>query len=131
MTDDPLVRLYFQAPDERMTMNKRYHWAVRARLTKAWREMGFTVGTGFRHDNMIRRHSLRACAVKVTFHVPDNRRRDPHNCAPTVKALIDGLVDAGFWRDDTPDQVAVLDPAFVKDKDDPTGVLVECWEMKP
>jgi crossover junction endodeoxyribonuclease RusA len=132
MTGDPLVRLYFHAPDERMSMNRRYHWAVRARLTKMWRTVGYVAARNWAvtSDDIVPAY-LPPCAVKVTFHVPDARRRDPHNTAPTVKAIIDGLVDAGFWRDDTPDQVAVLDPAFVKDKNDPTGVVVECWDLNP
>jgi len=45
--------------------------------------------------------------VRVTFGVRDpGRRRDPHNYMPTVKAIIDGLVDAGVWPDDTPEDVA-------------------------
>lgn len=31
---------------------------------------------------------------------PDGRRRDPHNYMPTLKALVDGLVDAGLVPDD-------------------------------
>jgi crossover junction endodeoxyribonuclease RusA len=52
--------------------------------------------------------------VRVTFPVHDARRRDPHNLAPTVKAIVDGLVDAGVWPDDTDTWVIVLDPRFTK-----------------
>lgn len=31
---------------------------------------------------------------------PDGRRRDIHNYMPTLKALVDGLVDAGLLPDD-------------------------------
>lgn len=131
MTPDraPLLRLYFQAPAQRLTMNQRLHWAVKARATREWRGAACASGHQLRYHADIDLHTLPACLVRVTFHVPDNRRRDPHNTAPTVKAIIDGLVDCGFWRDDTPDQVAVLDPVFIKDTNDPTGVQVECWEM--
>ena len=37
---------------------------------------------------------LRICAT------PDRRRRDRHNLAPTVKAMMDGLIDAGLLPDD-------------------------------
>lgn len=37
-------------------------------------------------------------------HAPnDGRRRDPHNWAPTLKACVDGLVDAGVLADDNAD----------------------------
>lgn len=127
----PLVRLWFHAPAERLTMNKRYHWTARARLTKVWRQAGFVAarnhlldpaGYGYRSTTM----PLPPCAVRVTFGVPDNRRRDSHNTAPTVKAIIDGLVDAGFWKDDTSDYVIVVDPRFTKGD---TSVIVECWPL--
>nr|WP_303769103.1 hypothetical protein [Schaalia odontolytica] len=31
---------------------------------------------------------------------PDRRRRDRHNLAPTIKAMLDGLIDAGLLPDD-------------------------------
>jgi hypothetical protein len=34
------------------------------------------------------------------FRFADNRRRDTGNLYPTVKALVDGFVDAGVLRDD-------------------------------
>lgn len=37
---------------------------------------------------------------------PDNRRRDPANWAPTAKAMVDGLVDAGVLPDDDHTHVA-------------------------
>jgi crossover junction endodeoxyribonuclease RusA len=123
----PVARFEFRAPDERLTMNKRYHWAVRARLTRMWRICGHGAAASWRHPCGTDPHPipLPPCLVRVTFGVPDNRRRDPHNTAPTVKAIVDGMVDAGLWPDDTPDQVTILDPVFVKGG---PMVLVECWE---
>lgn len=52
---------------------------------------------------------LAAVAAKETYqraHLtvaigwPDKRRRDAHNLMPTLKALIDGYVDAGLLPDD-------------------------------
>ena len=39
-------------------------------------------------------------------------RRDPHNVFATVKPIVDGLVDARFWPDDTAEWVTVLEPEF-------------------
>ena len=38
------------------------------------------------------------CVVNITW--PDNRRRDAHNLMPTLKACVDGFVDAGLLEDD-------------------------------
>ena len=56
--------------------------------------------------------------VRVTIPFAQNRRRDPHNYVGTVvKWIIDGLVYAGAWPDDTPEWVTVLEPVLVKDAD--------------
>lgn len=44
---------------------------------------------------------LRRADVRVTFVVPDNRRRDIDNLIGTVKPLLDGIVDAGLIVDDS------------------------------
>lgn len=123
LSSPPLVRFWFHAPCDRLNMNDRGHWSRRQRLTKYWRTTAWGYATAWALEN---RRPLPPCLVRVTFGVPDRRRRDPHNTAPTVKAIIDGMVSAGFWPDDTPDQVAVLDPRFAVGD---TSVIVECWAM--
>jgi crossover junction endodeoxyribonuclease RusA len=56
--------------------------------------------------------------VEVTLPIPDNRTRDPSNYLPPVKAVIDGMVDAGVWPDDSPAFVSVLEPVLSKDTDE-------------
>ncbi len=100
------------APTRRLTMNDRPHWSTRHRLTKGWRGAAFrsaiaelgTAPSGRRQP---------AAWLQVVFHVSDpGRRRDPHNWAPTEKAIVDGLVDAGLWPDDTPEHVLVVPCEF-------------------
>ncbi len=101
------------APLTRLSMNDRMHWRPKARLTAAWRRAAFDaaiVDFGTAPSSRARP----ACEVRVHFPVRQNRRRDPHNAAPTVKAIVDGLVDAGVWPDDTDEYVVVLDPRFYK-----------------
>ena len=43
---------------------------------------------------------LGAARVVALVGVPDERRRDLHNLTPTLKPMIDGLVDAGVLDDD-------------------------------
>ena len=45
---------------------------------------------------------MQACQVTLHYRPRDNRRRDADNLVPTLKALCDGLVDAGLVPDDTP-----------------------------
>lgn len=50
----------------------------------------------------------------VQIPVRGRRRRDPHNYTGTVvKAIVDGLVDAGFWPDDTGEHVTIVDPMLL------------------
>lgn len=44
---------------------------------------------------------------------PTSTRADPANAAPTVKAIIDGLVDARVWDDD--DHRHIPSVAFTRD----------------
>lgn len=44
------------------------------------------------------------------FRFPDARRRDPHNFMPTLKALVDGFVDAGVLPDDDKHHLQGPDP---------------------
>lgn len=63
--------------------------------------------------------------VQVWIPFKDNRRRDPHNyCGTVVKAIIDGLVMAGVWPDDTPDYVGHREPILYKG----TKVIVQVTE---
>lgn len=43
---------------------------------------------------------LERARLVVTVSLPDRRRRDLHNFTPTIKAIVDGLVDAGLLPDD-------------------------------
>jgi len=39
-------------------------------------------------------------SIQVTIKPPTRRKLDPPNYYPTVKPIIDGLTDAGWWQDD-------------------------------
>lgn len=81
-----------------LNLNTRGHWATKARWTSSLR--------GGAHLLAIRHRVpfLEVCTVTLLWEPPpDGRRRDEDNIYPTMKALADGLVDAGVTRDDTPD----------------------------
>lgn len=77
-----------------LTANQRTHWATKARITSHLRHLAATAY----HDAGSPRYQRAAIVVHVTY--PDRRRRDVHNTAPTVKALIDGMTAAGLLPDD-------------------------------
>jgi len=110
MTAAPMA-VWFLAPADRLTMNQRHHWTVQRRLTRAWRAAARWAAVNQLGLSPSDRRRP-ACMVRVTFPVFGRLRRDPHNCAPTVKAIVDGLVDADVWPDDTDRWVIVLDPVF-------------------
>lgn len=80
-----------------LTANDKHHWARKAALTKQLRRWGYLLG---REERGVARFHLTRARVVFEFAYPDRRRRDRHNLAPTVKALMDGLIDAGLLPDD-------------------------------
>lgn len=81
-----------------ITANDKMHWAARSRLTKQLRQWGYLLG---REGEGVARLGLQHARVEIEFAYPDHRRRDRSNLAPTVKALMDGLIDAGLLPDDS------------------------------
>ena len=102
----------FDAPDVLLNMNDRTHWRKRAVQVKKWRLFAY-LACPYRPGQP----SVPPCFVQITLPVRDNRRRDPMNYVPTVKAIVDGLVDAGVWPDDDSTWVTVMEPKLEKRAD--------------
>lgn len=78
-----------------LNSNDRMHWREKARRSAFLRRAALAIaGTGWTPVP----YRVRA---EVDFEFPNRRRRDVHNLMPTVKPLIDGLVDAGLLVDDS------------------------------
>lgn len=75
-----------------ITANQRTHWRATAPMVKQWREVA-----AWRARKV---PTLQRAHVVVEVRFSDKRRRDPGNWAPTAKAVVDGLVDAGVFPDD-------------------------------
>jgi len=101
------VVITFERPAPLLNLNDRQHWRAKAKLVAVWRQAAHIAA---------RQHyapHLGRTLVKVTLPVrTPNTRRDPSNFAPTVKALIDGFVDAGMWPDDHAGWVVTQEPTF-------------------
>jgi crossover junction endodeoxyribonuclease RusA len=114
--------VHFEQPDRQITMNLRLHWAAQHRLVRAWRQAAgwaAIAALGGRADG----RALPPAEVIVILPVRGDIRRDPHNWMPTAKAIVDGLVDAGCWPDDTPDWVSVGEPELDRKRTDVAVVI--------
>lgn len=87
-----------------LSANQRLHWAEKARRTAmvrqavAWRAREQKIG---QQGHVV---------VQLHFVPRDQRRRDPSNLTATQKPCVDGLVDAGVVKDDSPEWVTELMP---------------------
>ncbi|QSR25546.1 hypothetical protein CFH99_07910 [Nocardioides aromaticivorans] len=106
--------LEFVIPDGLwLSANDRMHWAPKAKRTKALRELGYDTAMA----NPVGTFDVAHIAAFIGY--PRNGRADPANAAPTVKALIDGLVDAGVFPDD--DSTHVIGPTYLRGNKCPAG----------
>lgn len=111
------TELTFLAPGVPPSINKTkgIHWAASRRLLEPWRDLAGAVA----HNAIVRRGGKARfrqvpVAVQVTLPFRQGARRDPHNYTGTVvKAIVDGLKNAGLVPDDTAAWVTVLDPVIV------------------
>lgn len=84
----------FPPATELISANGREHWTQRAKVTKHLRELAE------QEANLKRIPELNKVKIRAVYYPPDNRRRDMSNLFPSVKAAIDGIVDAGVLLDD-------------------------------
>lgn len=92
-----------------LTANQRLHWSTRMRRTRMLR--AYAASEARIHGLAGRR--LGPSVVNAMIGYPTKGRADPTNAEPTVKAIIDGLVDARVWDDD--DHRHIPSVAFERD----------------
>lgn len=78
-----------------LSLNDRMKWQVRAALTRPWRKQAKEAAqaAGIPRCNKI--------TVRLHYVPVDDRPRDPLNLVASLKAIEDGLVDAGVIPDDS------------------------------
>ncbi len=98
-----------------LTANQRMHWAKKAAVV---REVRWTAWA-------LARKAPRADRLIVTLHYQprDIRRRDAHNLWPTLKACVDGLIDAKLAPDDDTAHVSTPEPVIHP----PDGAKAAMW----
>ena len=89
-----------------LTSNQRQHWAPKAKATRELRRIAYWQGRAHL-DQRVTSYPVR-CVVTIDYR--DRRRRDAANLAPTIKAILDGLVDAGILPDDSTEYLTGADP---------------------
>lgn len=99
------------APTPPLSLNQTrgMHWAVLKKLTTPWRDLAFYTAKSHMR-NQLKDVIGKPSDIQVWLPFPQERRRDPHNFMPCVKSVIDGLVRAGVWPDDTPEWLSVMEP---------------------
>lgn len=98
--------------------DRRLHHSDRARLIKDWK-----IATRYHYQISFGRQHQPPSIIQVKIPVADNRRRDPHNyCGTVMKSMIDGMVMATAWPDDTPDYVGHREPILYRG-----DVVVMTW----
>lgn len=89
------------APCEWIRSNDRRHFHAAAALTRTWRARAAWLAKQARIP-----HIDQPVKITAVIHRADRRKADAPNSWPSVKAAIDGLVDAGVLTDDSDEYVA-------------------------
>ena len=92
-----------------LTANQRLHWSTRMRRTRMLR--AYAASEARIHG--LAGSRLGPSIVTAMIGYPTKGRADPTNAEPTVKAIIDGLVDARVWDDDDHTHLPLV--AFARD----------------
>lgn len=88
-----------------LNANDRPHWTQKAKITAFLRATAAKAGQKYNFPPYSKK---RPCGLVVTIYAPTKRRLDPPNFYPTVKALVDGLTDAGIWTDDNSEVIKYM-----------------------
>lgn len=107
-----------------LSMNQRLHWAPKAERVRQWRALA-------RFTAQQAKLPTRLENVHITAHVhkTDRRSYDVHNLLPTMKAVIDGLVDYGLVDDDDNSRLTGPDMRH-GEKQDQAGITITIKETE-
>lgn len=81
-----------------ISSNDRHHRFIENEIKKYLRNLGKEICEKNKPKETF--SPEKPCNITITISAPTSRRMDPPNLYPTVKALIDGMTDAGLWIDD-------------------------------
>lgn len=107
---------------EWLNLNHRDHYRTKAKKTKAWRAYAEQAARAAGVP------ALHRATITGRIYKPHNRRYDPHNLFPTLKAIIDGIVDAGVLEDDDHTHLTVALTHGGIDRDQPPYLVITIQE---
>ncbi|MFG6197783.1 hypothetical protein [Nonomuraea sp. JJY05] len=90
----PVYKIELPPGTKLLNANDRLHWTKERPIKKNLRQTACWLARAAKIPNM------RKARMVGVFEPPDNRLRDPANWAPSWKAVVDGVVDAGVLPDD-------------------------------
>jgi crossover junction endodeoxyribonuclease RusA len=108
------IELPFTRP---LSLNARMHYMVKAKKTAEIRE---AAGELIALAGVPPMEHVRTW---IAYSPRDERRRDPINLIPTLKACEDAMVDCAVVPDDTPQYVESLMPKILPKNDQKRGFL--------
>jgi len=126
-----MVKFEFPLPDKPWSTNEDRNLNPYARSERiaAWKDSAQLAWSSFCNREKRSKLAPRPALIRIVIPFDTRRRRDPHNyCGTVLKAVIDGLVRAGAWPDDTHEYVEHLAPYLVVDKYAP--VIVALYERR-
>lgn len=122
MTEPRVLTLTIPAPAAWLNANGRVDRRRQTPDRRAWRDAGLVYARQAKLPALARAHMV------AELRFTDTRRRDPHNYYPTVKAVVDGLVDYGLLPDDSSEYLVGPDlrlgPTITARPFGPAGELV-------
>jgi crossover junction endodeoxyribonuclease RusA len=86
------MRLILPLPPASLSPNKRNHWAVTSKAKKIERERAHALTLQWLAK--AGRQATISDHLKITYHLPGNRKRDADNLLAASKAALDGMADA-------------------------------------
>lgn len=93
----------FKAGNQMINANDAMHFHVKKEIVAYLRDLSHITATnyiGVLNEQECLYSKEHPCHIIVQISPPSNRRMDAPNWYPTVKALMDGLTDAGVFKDD-------------------------------
>lgn len=110
-----------EAPADWINSNSRSHRMVVQKLTRLWREAGCAAASNGWEPYTGKVH--------IVAHIwkPRAGRYDPNNLWPTVKAVVDGVVESGLLADD--DHVHVEGPDMRHGGKGPAALVLTIREI--
>ena len=99
-----------ERPGPFLNANDRRHHMEQSKAVAVWRDAAFWLA---KHHRLMCRGAVGPVEVFFEFGTKEpNKRRDPGNWYPTIKACCDGWTHACVWADDDSEHVKTYEPTF-------------------